>query len=158
MPLVRKEKVTTIRITVIHAVGGEICLGAGGGLRNVLRKIGWVLDRRRNTVWIITRQESLSSDRELSYLWSPVSIKAYLWIKQCLWIKGWFGPNCSLYKECLGRVNRPQIKGRQKCPWLGADILVHNEPWRGVSENCSQNICGGTKNVWPIPWGIGQDM
>lgn len=30
MPLVRKEKVTTIRITVIHAVGGRSALELGG--------------------------------------------------------------------------------------------------------------------------------
>lgn len=93
--------------------GRELLWSLGWRIRNVFRKIGCVLDRICNTVWIITREESLSSDRELSYLWSPVSIKVYPWIKPCLWIKGWFRPNYTLYEECLEKVNEHHIEGGQ---------------------------------------------
>lgn len=48
--------------------GRELLWSLGWRIRNVFRKIGCVLDRICNTVRIITREESLSSDRELSYL------------------------------------------------------------------------------------------
>lgn len=114
MPLLRKEKVTVISIAVALAVVWEgPAVEFGWRIRNVFRKIGCVLDRMCNTVWIITREESLSSDRELSYLWSPVSIKVYPWIKQCLWIKDWFEPNYSLYKESLERVRDKSLPGQE---------------------------------------------
>ena len=124
-------------------------------IRNVFRQIGCVFDRVCNTVWIITR-ESLSLDREPSYLSSPVSIKFYPWIKQCLWIPGWFWLNYTLYKECLLRENDCQ-RGGQKSPWLGSGSSLQNEPWRDVSGNGSQNICTGTKDTWLITLGFGWD-
>lgn len=99
----------------------ELLWSLGRRIRNVFRKIGCVLDRICNTVWIITREENLSLAREPSYLWSPVSIKVYPWIKQCLWIKGWFRPNYTLYEKCLEKVNEHHIEGGQNLP--GSELM-----------------------------------
>lgn len=136
-------------------VGATGCGFGGGGLEMCSGRLDVFFDRVCNTVWIITR-ESLSLDREPSYLSSPVSIKLYPGIKQCLWIKGWFWLNYTLYKECLLRENECQRGGR-KSPWLGSGSSVQNEPWRNVSGNCSQNICIGTKDTWLIALGFGWD-
>lgn len=154
-----RNKVTVRGRAVIQAaVWKRSAVDLGGrGIRNVFRKIGCVFDRLCDTVWIITKEESLSSDREPRYLWSPVSMNVRPWIKQCLWIKGWFRPNYTLYEECLERVNEHQIEGGQKPPWLRSDILVQNGPRRGVSGNCSQNVCGGALmcDVWLLTWDTG---
>lgn len=126
----------------------------GWRIRHVFGQIGRVFDRVCNTVWIITREESLSLDREPSYLSSPVSIKLYPWIKQCLWIKGWFWLNYTVYKECLQRENECQ-RGGQESPWLGSGSSVQSEPWRNVSGNCFQNMCVlGLRIHDGLPWAL----
>lgn len=125
---------------MIHAVVWERrAVDCEGRIGNVLGKIGRVFDRLRNTVWIITREESLSSDKEQCYLWSPVSRKVFPRIRYCLWIKGWLRPNYRLCEECLEKVNKHQIKGGQKSFWLGLGISVQHGP-----SQASLGIASGT--------------